>query len=189
MIQYLKNIWTGFNSALIGMKITSKHLFVKKVTIQYPDQRFPIPTNARNRLKLTPERCTGCNLCVVACPVDCIKLETVKVVPDDPHQELYENGQPRKMWITRYEIDFAKCCFCGLCVNACPSDAINHTVEFEYSAYNRNDLYYKFQTLTPEQAAEKVSLLEAFRTKEKECKTTEEKPAAAKPKAKPEATE
>lgn len=192
MMQYLKNIWAGFNTALIGMKITSRHLFVKKVTIQYPDQRFPLPMNARNRLKLTPERCTGCNLCVVACPVNCIKLETVRVSPDDPHQELYENGQPRKMWVTKYEIDFAKCCFCGLCVAACPSDAINHTEEYEYSVYDRSNLYYKFQTLTPEQAAEKEQLLADFRAKDKEkvCPTTGEKvaePKAAKPKTEPEA--
>ncbi len=181
MIQYLKNIWSGLSSTFTGMRITSGHLFVKKVTIQYPDQRFPIPSNARNRLVLTPERCTGCNLCVVACPVNCILLETVRVVPDDPHQELYENGQPRKMWITRYEMDFAKCCFCGLCQAACPSDAINHTTDFEYSAYDRADLYYKYQTLTPEQAAEKERLLAEFKAKDKPAVAKKTEKAADHP--------
>ncbi len=186
MLTYFKNIWIGFYSALVGMKITWKHIFVKKVTIQYPDERFPLPSNARNRLQLTPDRCTGCTLCVVACPVNCITLETVRVVPDDPHQEVYENGSPRKMWVTRYEMDFAKCCFCGLCVAACPSDAIHHTTDFEYSSLDRSHLYYKFQTLTPEQAVEKKRFFAEFKAKEareKEAKAQAAKPDAPRPEA------
>ncbi len=185
MIQYFKNVWSGFSSSLVGMHITFKHLFVKKVTIQYPDQRFDLPQNARNRLKLTMSRCNGCNSCVVACPVNCILVETVRVSPDDPHQEVHDNGKPRIMWVTKYEIDFAKCCYCGLCMQACPTDAINHTTEYEYSEYDRNKLYYKFQTLTPEQVTEKERLLAEFKAKDKDkdCKTTAAKadPKPTKP--------
>ncbi|KAF0128573.1 MAG: NADH dehydrogenase subunit I [Bacteroidetes bacterium] len=180
MIQYFKNVWSGLSSTFLGMYITFKHLFVKKVTIQYPDQRFTLPDNARNRLKLEMERCNGCNSCVVACPVNCITLETVRVSPEDPHQEVHHNGNPRKMWVTRYEIDFAKCCYCGLCTQACPSDAIQHTQEYEYSSYKREDLYYKFQTLSPDQVAEKHRMYAELKAKDKPAKAegaTEEKKA------------
>lgn len=175
MIQYFKNVWAGLSSSLVGMVITYKHLFVKKVTIQYPDQKFSLPSNARNRLKLIEPRCTGCNSCVVACPVNCITLETCRVSPEDPHQELYESGQPRKMWILRYEMDFAKCCFCGLCTQACPTDAIVHTIDYEYSVYDRSNLYYKYQKLTPEQSVEKQRLFAEFKAKEKPAAATEGK--------------
>ncbi|NOU48690.1 MAG: NADH-quinone oxidoreductase subunit I [Bacteroidales bacterium] len=178
MIQYIKNIWAGLSSSFIGMKITWKHLFVKKVTIQYPDQRFTLPEKARNRLYLEMSKCNGCNSCAIACPVNCITVETIRVSPNDPQQEVHFNGKDRKLWVSRYEIDFAKCCYCGLCTAACPSDAINHTTEYEYSEYKRENLVYKFQTLTPEQVIEKERLLAEFRTQEKVCHPeTDKKPA------------
>lgn len=180
MIQYIKNIWAGLATTFIGMRITFKHLFVKKVTIQYPNERFPLPENTRNRLLLDMTRCNACRSCSTACPVNCISIESVRVMPDDPDQEILYDGSKRKLWLTRYDIDFAKCCYCGLCQAACPTNAINHTKEFEYSSFNRESLLYKFQTLTPEQVVEKEQMYADFQAKDKVCKTTEAAKAAEK---------
>jgi NADH-quinone oxidoreductase subunit I len=168
MIQYIKNIWAGISSTLVGMHITWKHLFVKKVTIQYPDQRFPIPDNARNRLALDMIKCNGCTSCARACPLHCITIETVKATADDPHEELLHNGSKRRLWVTKYEIDFAKCCFCGMCTSVCATEAIVHTSEYEYSEYDRNKLVYKFHTLTENQILDKKQRLADSQAKEKE---------------------
>jgi len=176
MNKYFGDIWAWLFTALVGMKITFLHLFEKNVTIQYPKERFPIPQNARNRLFLDMNNCNGCNSCARACPVNCIEVVTLRVTPDDPDQPMLGDGSKRKLWVPKYEIDFAKCCFCSLCTTVCPTEAVKHTTEFEYSKFHRKDLVYKFQTLTPEQVKVKEGMLADFLAKEKAAKAA----AAAK---------
>lgn len=167
MVQYFKNIWAGLSTTLVGMSITFRHLFAKKVTIQYPVEKFPMPANTRNRLYLDMSRCDACRSCATACPVNCIDIKSVRVAPDDPDQELLFDGKKRKFWLAQYDIDFAKCCFCGLCTIACPTDAIVHTKEFEYSVKDRNSLVYKFQTLSDEEIVVKEQILTEYQAKTK----------------------
>jgi NADH-quinone oxidoreductase subunit I len=179
MKKYINNIWLGVYTVLVGMKITFAHLFVKKVTVQYPDERYPIPDIARNRLYVDMDDCIGCDQCAKACPVKCITVETAKSLPTEDLGTT-SNGQKKRLWITKFDIDFAKCCFCGLCTYPCPTTCIKMTTFFEYSEYNRNNLLYSFASLGPEQIKEK-----------KEQASAAEKEAAAKKAAviKPAATE
>ena len=39
--------------------------------------------------------------------------------------------------MTRYDLDLAKCCFCGLCAEQCPTGALQHTAQYELSFYSR----------------------------------------------------
>jgi NADH-quinone oxidoreductase subunit I len=41
-----------------------------------------------------------------------------------------------------YEINMLRCIFCGLCVEACPTEAITMTHLFEFSTTNRQDAIY-----------------------------------------------
>ncbi len=172
MINYLKNVWTWFYTIIVGMKITLNHLFAKKVTIQYPNQRYPIPPIARNRLQLIPEKCNGCTQCARICPVQCIEIETLRVVPSDPEKPMLADGTPRKLWVPKYDIDFAKCCFCGLCTTVCPTEAIVHTTDFEYSSYTREGLIYHFSDMTKEKVQQKKALLSEHLAKEKAAKAS-----------------
>lgn len=175
MKKYFYNIWLGLYTTLVGMKITFSHIFQKKVTIQYPDERYPIPDNARNRLYVNIDDCIGCNQCSNACPVNCITIETVKSLPTEDLGTT-STGQKKRLWVTKFDIDFAKCCFCGLCTFPCPTECIKMTTFFEYSEYNRNNLLYSFVNLTPEEIQAKKDQLAAY---EKEA--AEKKAAAAKP--------
>lgn len=173
------------------MKITLKHLFTKNVTNQYPEKFHPIqsgqmPDNSRNQLNLIPELCNGCNSCVRACPVNCITVETIKVVPGDDVPPMLD-GKKRGLWVSRYDIDMAKCCFCSLCTEACPTEAVIMTKEFEYSSDSRDDLYFKFADMSPEMIAEKNEFAAKFK-KEQAAKKAAASKAKEEAAAKKEAT-
>ncbi len=181
MSNYVKNVSKGLTTVLEGMGITFKHLFEKNVTVQYPNVHPTVesggdkmPDIARNRLKLETDLCNGCTSCVRICPVNCITLESLKVLPTDPEQPTLRDGSKRKLWVTKYDIDFAKCCFCGLCTTVCPTDSIHTTTEFEYSTYDRKELLYHFSDMSPEKVAEKKKMVAD------EAKAKAEKAAADK---------
>ncbi len=48
------------------------------------------------------------------------------------------------MVMTRFDIDMAKCMYCGLCSEPCPTGAIHHTPEFEGADYSLESLVRQF---------------------------------------------
>lgn len=109
---------------LKGLRLTGKHLFVKKITIQYPEQKTPKSVrfrglHAQRRYPNGEERCIACKLCEAVCPAAAITIES----------EEREDGTRRT---TRYDIDLFKCIYCGFCEEACPVDAIVETDIHEF---------------------------------------------------------
>ena len=154
MKQYFLNIWNGLVPVFIGMKVTFMHLFLPAVTIQYPDVKLKLPERERNRLYVNMDDCIGCDQCARACPVDCISIETVKSLPTEDLGKT-SNGKKKALWVTKFDIDIAKCCYCQLCVFPCPTECIYMTDVYEFSEYERRDLLYDFVTLTPQEIEEK----------------------------------
>jgi len=184
--KYFKNIWLGFYTIGIGMKITFSHLFTKAVTIQYPDERLQLPERERNRLFVNMDDCIGCDQCARACPVNCIYLETIKAVPGDivGRTGVTSNGKKKALFVPTFTIDIAKCCYCQLCVFPCPTECIYMTDVFEFSEYRRENLVYEFTDMTPSQVDEKKAKLVVFEKEQAEKKAAAAK-AAAEAKAKP----
>lgn len=178
MKEYLKNTWLGIYTVLVGMKITFKHLFTPPVTIQYPEVKLKLPERERNRLYVNIDDCIGCDQCARACPVSCIEIETVKSVPGEDLGTT-SNGKKKALWVTSFTIDFAKCCYCQLCVFPCPTECIYMTDVFEFSTYERKDLVYQFSNLTPEEAEQKkinFANFQAEKEKQKAAAATAPKP-------------
>jgi NADH-quinone oxidoreductase chain I len=181
MRQYFVDIFQSVWTILIGMKITFRHLFTPAVTIQYPDVRRPIPERARNRLYVNMDDCIGCDQCAMACPVDCIIIETAKSLPTED-LGMTSTGQKKRLWVTQFDIDIAKCCYCGLCVYPCPTECIKMTDVYEFSEFDRNNLIYNYATLTTEEiTAVKVNV--AQMEKEAAAKKAAAAAAAAAAKA------
>jgi NADH-quinone oxidoreductase subunit I len=194
MREYLNNIWGGLSTVFIGMKVTFKHLFVPAVTIQYPDEKLVLPQRERNRLYVNMDDCIGCDQCARACPVDCITIETVKSLPTEDLGKT-SNGKKKVLWVTQFDIDIAKCCYCQLCVFPCPTECIYMTDVYEFSEYERGNLIYDYTTLTPQEKEEKkdnFAKLEAEKAAQKAAAAAEaakkKAEAAANPDAKKLAT-
>lgn len=102
-----------------GLKQTGRHLFLKKVTVQYPEETTPKSSRFRgiHALRRYPngeERCIACKLCEAVCPALAITIDS----------EVREDGTRRT---TRYDIDLFKCVYCGFCEESCPVDSIVET--------------------------------------------------------------
>ena len=179
MSQYFKNIWSAISTVSIGMKVTFKHLFVPAVTIQYPDVKLELPERERNRLYVNMDDCIGCDQCSRACPVSCIEIETVKSLPEEDLGKT-SNGKKKALWVTKFDIDIAKCCFCQLCVFPCPTECIYMTDVYEFSEFKRDNLIYDYATLSPEERVQKKLNYEKFEAQ----KAAEKAAAAAAAKAK-----
>ena len=124
-----------------GMWITLGHLFKKKATVQYPEQKREFSTTYRGRHVLKrdekgAERCTACGLCAVACPAEAITMIAAERKPNEKH--LYREEK----YASTYEINMLRCIFCGLCEEACPKEAIFLTDEIVMPEYHRNDFIY-----------------------------------------------
>jgi NADH-quinone oxidoreductase subunit I len=116
---------------LLGLKLTGKYLFAKKITVQYPEERTPQSPRFRglHALRRYPngeERCIGCKLCEAVCPALAITIET----------EPRDDGTRRT---TKYDIDLFKCIYCGFCEESCPVDSIVETRIFDYHFENRGE--------------------------------------------------
>ena len=97
MSQYINNIVYGIKSFMTGMKLTWKHFANKKelaATLQYPHEKWPIPDRdigfdhseynlIRSRLHVDIDDCIACMQCERACPVDCIKIDSIKPPKDN----------------------------------------------------------------------------------------------------------
>jgi len=181
MSRYFRNVWDGVWTVLIGMKITWRHLFTPAVTIQYPDVKVKLPERARNRLYVNMDDCIGCDQCAMACPVNCITIETIKSTPD-VDLGLTSVGTKKRLYVPVFDIDIAKCCYCGLCVPPCPTECIKMTDVYEFSEFDRSSLIYNFATMTPADVDQAKAKLAAY-DKEQAAKKAAAAAAAAKAKA------
>lgn len=173
---------------LKGLAITAKnfagsyHDPARMVTVQYPEERVPVPEAYRNFPFLVFDgdqaidglRCVACKICEVECPPQCILI-----VP-----ERDEKGRPTKKPKV-FDIDISICMSCQICAEVCPFDAIKMDQHYEIAESERFDrlLLHRedlaksnayYHSIHPTEATEVDTLL---------AKTAAQKAAAAAAKA------
>jgi NADH-quinone oxidoreductase subunit I len=178
MSEYFIEIVNGVKTFLTGMKMTLQHYNNKEelvATLQYPHEKWPIPERnigfenseynlIRSRLHVDIDDCIGCLQCEKVCPVDCIKIDTIKPPKGtDVDFGMTSLDTQKKMLVTRFTIDMAECMYCNLCAYPCPEECIymvggpnehKHEIDYEFSQYKRDGLIYEFADPTEAQLAE-----------------------------------
>ncbi len=131
---------------LKGMAVTLRNFagsyFEKDrlITVQYPEERNPLPENYRNFPILIYDtddaeaglRCVACKICEKECPPQCIYI----IKSDDKKPDYM--GKPQ-FYPKVFDIDISVCMSCQICVEVCPFEAIKMDKDFELSKRERFD--------------------------------------------------
>ena len=120
-----------------GLSVTFRYQHPREVyTEQYPLERPQIAERYRGlpRLNVNPDTgetlCIACNLCASACPEHLIVVNSER------------NPVTRRKEMTSFTIDISRCMFCGLCEEACSTDCLELTQDFEMAQYSRDNLVF-----------------------------------------------
>mgnify|MGYP001059883588 CR=1 FL=1 len=131
---------------LKGMAVTLRNFagsyFDKErlITVQYPEERDPLPENYRNFPFLVYDgddphaglRCVACQICEKECPPQCIYITKSKDKKPD------YVGKPQ-FYPAVFDIDISVCMSCQICVEVCPFEAIKMDKVYELSRRERFD--------------------------------------------------
>ncbi len=103
----------------------------------YPDpvssrSKDDFPARARGLVFNEIEKCTACGDCQKVCPTACITVESV---------ERERNNRP---WVSKFDIDFSNCVFCGFCVEVCEPNSLVQTKEVQAAVFDARDLITDF---------------------------------------------
>lgn len=155
------------------------------VTVQYPEERNPLPEAARSFPFLLydgndPEaglRCVSCQICEKECPPQCIHIE--KSTDKKPDFVGKQQFYPKV-----FNIDVSVCMSCQICVEVCPFDAIRMDKEFELSTNDRFGglMWTKKELARPNEYYQSIHPMEAAETdgrRAEELKQAQAKAAAA----------
>src|ERR1700722_8709638 len=126
-----------------GLTTTVKHLFSRKVTLQFPDERpkvgNPLIYRGVHRLNKDSQgrvKCVACFLCATACPAHCIDI--VGTESPWPDREKYPES---------FVIDELRCIFCGMCEEALPVEAIEMASLLDLTGRSREEIIFNKEKL------------------------------------------
>lgn len=126
----------GFWSLVVGLWVTLRQFFRPTVTLLYPHRSLPMAKRFRGHVELTRDPQTGaplciaCKLCERACPSVCIRVEGAKA----------EGAAKRAP--TLFTLDFTLCSLCGACVEACRSQALSYSRDYNLAGFDKSEFRY-----------------------------------------------
>ncbi len=106
-----------------GLRITMRNLRRGPITVKYPYEKLTLPERARWAVRPKyfadgAPKCTACMTCVKTCPDHILDIDVTVAEDKSKH-------------IDRFGYEIGACMMCGLCVEACPFDAILMSHEYE----------------------------------------------------------
>lgn len=135
---YLPAVWHGF-------RITVRHFFKRKVTLQYPEDKWVVPPGYRGAPYLVRDqggrtKCVSCQLCEFICPP-----KAIRIVPPGPEPDPGAGNVEKRP--KEFEIDMLRCIFCGYCQEVCPEEAIFLMQHYSLNGLSRKEMIYDLDKL------------------------------------------
>lgn len=130
---------------LSGFRVTLRHFFKKKVTMQYPEERWSVPEDYRGAPYLVKDqddrtKCVSCQLCEFVCPP-----KAIKITPPGPKVNKATGNVEKEP--ADFEINMLRCIFCGFCQEVCPEEAIFLQKDYSLTGQSRDEMIYHKQKL------------------------------------------
>ena len=152
---------------LTGMSVTWKHLWGKKETFCYPEEKLPMTDNFRGgNLAMDWRVCIGCSMCANACPNKALDLTIVQDAKKKRHMKSYIHKSGR-------------CLYCNLCVEVCPVKTLVWDKDYAISTWSKETMTH--DAMTDQDRADLEEFLAQVEVEAAEEKAKKE--AAAKAKA------
>ena len=152
---------------LTGMSVTWKHLWGKKETFCYPEEKLPMTDNFRGgNLAMDWRVCIGCSMCANACPNKALDLTIVQDAKKKRHMKSYVHKSGR-------------CLYCNLCVEVCPVKTLVWDKDYAISTWSKETMTH--DAMTDKDRADLEEFLAQVEVEAAEEKAKKE--AAAKAKA------
>jgi len=129
--EYFKEVASAASNTAKGLSLTFRTMWKPAITVQYPREKLVPYDLFRGVLLFDANTCIACNLCVKACPSECIALENAV------------NPAGKKVAkVAWYTIDLGKCNFCRLCEESCPTKpkSVWHSLDYELIFTNRDEM-------------------------------------------------
>ena len=123
-----KRIFDGIIALIVGHFTVLKHVFRKRITLEYPEKKALLNERFRGRLYVDMDKCIACGMCQKVCP----SFGTLTI-----EKEQAEGSKPV---LKSFTIDAGQCIFCSNCVNTCPVKALYMTKEYELAKYGLEEL-------------------------------------------------
>ena len=113
--------WGYIKGVLVSTWTGIRHFFHPRMTLRYPEQKLDLEGTGykydarqgvglpgfKGRHLLRFEKCTGCQLCAIACDGVAVAIDMQKVTKGRPQNK-------KEIWPA---VDYGRCVFCGLCVD------------------------------------------------------------------------
>ena len=132
-------------SILAGMRVTWRHMFRKKDTIQYPEEQHRFGERYRGVPVLVKDqdgrtKCVACYMCQWICPPLAITIEAAEYPADHPLHQI-------EKYPSKFEINMLRCIYCGLCEEACPEEAIFMSKTYAVVGHSRDLMIFDKEKL------------------------------------------
>ena len=147
-------------SILNGFKVTMRHFFswkrsevyadkqsnfAAKTTMQYPEEKWPVPTGYRGAPYLVKDvdnstKCVSCQLCEFVCPP-----KAIRITPPGRDGDVDREGAEKMP--EAFDINMLRCIYCGFCQEVCPEEAIFLLKDYVITGENREELIYDKEKL------------------------------------------